>query len=412
MKTLKIIKPLLIAVFMILISVISLSCKKQLSQSEISFDIAESKDWLDNKIATNSNIRHEDKTRTSYNIESLLDSNFKYIIDYSNDSSIYDIDSVKFGKYDLDDDNTKEDLEWVALTSNGKYALLLSKYMIKEMPMISYEELNELEHNDKFALHSIRYNDCAIRKWLNNDFLINAFNEEEKKLIEESYISANNNPYNGLSGGCWTLNDKLFLLSIEDSSIYFGIIGGTKKNTCYINEDSGWWWLRSMGDQTDTMTVVDNSLTSLFGVSFTKYYFAGVRPAFWINLELLRTMIKSEDNSKYKSNSNIWFKNDLGQWFYYIGEKAELKKGLMTDKRDGQIYYFDPVTGVMKTGYVEIDGVQYYFNETNENRDNWYQVGNGYYECNGRQVKALGSLVFDETIMYNNRIKDNWTYRY
>jgi len=63
-----------------------------------------------------------------------------------------------------------------------------------------------------------------------------------------------------------------------------------------------------------------------------------------------------------------WFRDSQGKWFYLCSD-ADMNMGAMhtgwlKDPNYGYTYYFDPVTGVMATGWTTIDGKQYYFAES------------------------------------------------
>ena len=100
---------------------------------------------------------------------------------------------------------------------------------------------------------------CSLRKWLNTDFYESAFNEEEKRLIEETRVLNADNPVYGTSGGNST-PDKVFLLSLDEvrrlfsgnrerigRPTYYAEARGawTSKEEGYVG--NAWWWLRSGG---------------------------------------------------------------------------------------------------------------------------------------------------------------------
>ena len=81
-----------------------------------------------------------------------------------------------------------------------------------------------------------------------------------------------------------------------------------------------------------------------------------------------------------------WYKDNTGNW-YYLKEssgttgagtgsgggsyKGAMQTGWITDPQDGHKYYLDPSTGKMATGWNEIDGRWYYFNETVPGQSGW-----------------------------------------
>lgn len=60
-----------------------------------------------------------------------------------------------------------------------------------------------------------------------------------------------------------------------------------------------------------------------------------------------------------------WIKDDSGVWYYTNeisdGDLGTLKKGWHSDPQDGRKYYLDPVSGIMLSGWQEIDDQWYYF---------------------------------------------------
>ncbi len=77
----------------------------------------------------------------------------------------------------------------------------------------------------KYALDCLPYNteltevtweNCTLRKWLNEKFYNAAFNKTEKAMIRKTTVQNKDNPYYGTKCGNDT-KDKVFLLSIEDA---------------------------------------------------------------------------------------------------------------------------------------------------------------------------------------------------
>ena len=94
-------------------------------------------------------------------------------------------DIVEYGKYEQDGkmDNGPESIEWYVLKkitndSGEDMLLLLSKYILAER---SYND------EDKYVI----WDDCTLRRWLNDDFYKEAFNNEEQNRI----VLTNNKNY-------------------------------------------------------------------------------------------------------------------------------------------------------------------------------------------------------------------------
>ena len=99
---------------------------------------------------------------------------------------------------------------------------------------------------------------------------------------------------------------------------------------------------------------------------------------------------------KEAANPDSWYKTQSGLWYYFENDRTTFKKGWFLDARDKQYYYLDPVTGIMQVGWKNIDGKDYYFNESHDNVPNWYETGNGFFESYGKKVKAYGSMYASE----------------
>ena len=156
-------------------------------------------------------------------------------------------DTVTFGRYEQDHnyDNGKEDMEWIVLEVENGCMLLLSKYAI---------EGKEYHRNDEDTV--VTWEISYLRKWLNNDFIRAAFNENEQAMIVESALHTGNNPEYRTKGGNDT-TDRVFLLSYEEVNRYFSddtqlVCYGTPHTNKlskdeYTPNGSRLWWLRTPG---------------------------------------------------------------------------------------------------------------------------------------------------------------------
>lgn len=110
-------------------------------------------------------------------------------------------DVIKFGAYEQDGNfsNGKEPIEWVVLEKTKKDVFVVSKYALDCLP-----------YNKKYK--SVTWEDCTLRKWLNDKFYANAFNKTEKGMIKTTTVENYDNAVYGTAGGNDT-KDKIFLLS-------------------------------------------------------------------------------------------------------------------------------------------------------------------------------------------------------
>ncbi len=109
-------------------------------------------------------------------------------------------DIVRFGKYD-----------WYVIKKSADRCTLLCKEIVCE----------EAYHNS--AKYGVRWQDCTLRKWLNDSFY-HKFSEEDKKMIAQTFRD-----------GCDSGYDNIYLLSREE-------VKKINRNICSCG---AWWWLRA-----------------------------------------------------------------------------------------------------------------------------------------------------------------------
>lgn len=192
---------------------------------------------------------------------------------------------ISFGKYEQDNNtsNGKEEIEWLVLdVVNGK-ALVVSKYGLDCQPYNT--EAGELT-----------WDTCTLRTWLNTNFINAAFSDNEKASIPTVTVSADKNTdYSTYFGS--EPQDKIFLLSFTEANKYFSsdskrecqATAYAKKQGAYTGDNGNcWWWLRSSGAPQNSAATVD-----CIGVVYEEGYLVtypdnAVRPAFWIDLSLVK----------------------------------------------------------------------------------------------------------------------------
>ena len=136
-------------------------------------------------------------------------SQVKLVTEYSDDTTVNEMDTVIFGSYPQSDTSgaTKEPIEWVVLDRQGNEALILSKCVLD---CKCYNASGE----------SVDWENCSLRNWLNNSFVNNAFSEEEKASIQYTkLINKGNTKYN--TGDESSTNDYIFALSLDEIETYF-----------------------------------------------------------------------------------------------------------------------------------------------------------------------------------------------
>lgn len=196
-------------------------------------------------------------------------------------------DTVFFGAYEQDNNisNGKEDIEWLVLAKEDNRLLVISQYT-----------LDCQRYNTEYA--NVTWENCTLRKWLNEDFLNSTFSDGEKAMIPTLTVSADKNPDYSTEPGNAT-QDKVFLLSITEANRYFKTdeermcvpTAYAKANGAYMSSSytkggiaTCWWWLRSPGlFQHLAADVYRDGGVISHGHSINNGH-GGVRPAMWIEL--------------------------------------------------------------------------------------------------------------------------------
>ncbi len=158
---------------------------------------------------------------------------------------------VKFGSYPQKNGSTKKPIEWLVVEVNGDESVLVSRY--------------GLDCKQYHRGGDITWEDCDLRKWLNNDFLKAAFSEEEQQRIKLSDVVNDDNPINSTRGGNNTW-DRIFCLSLAEAERYFKYDSERRcQPTAHACNLGAWvdgsygccyWWLRSPGDTENSASYV------------------------------------------------------------------------------------------------------------------------------------------------------------
>ncbi len=195
---------------------------------------------------------------------------------------------VTFGHYpQTAEGNDHTAIEWIVLQKEGNKALLISRYGLDAQPY-------NAEYTD------VTWETCTLRTWLNSTFMNKAFTAEEQKAILTTFVTnSSSQGYSewSTSGGNNT-QDRIFLLSYAGANKYFDVTYSDNDNTkasvkptTYAekqradasNCSTGWWWLRSPGEDQHSAACVDTD--SSLNYSNVNDDDGCVRPALWVNLE-------------------------------------------------------------------------------------------------------------------------------
>lgn len=186
---------------------------------------------------------------------------------------------ITMGEFEQDNDwsNGAEPLEWRVLKKSGHRMLLITEKIITVKPF-----------NETYK--KLRWRDCDLRVWLNDEFIDKTFTAEEAALIPEVELPDIGNEYWGIGYGSET-KDRVFLLDSDEAFSYFNSSDDRKaESTAYAdaqgftNNVNGWWWLRNAGQDLDHAALIykDGSVYRS-GDSVSREYI-GVRPAVWVEI--------------------------------------------------------------------------------------------------------------------------------
>ena len=165
---------------------------------------------------------------------------------------------------------------WIVLDKKDDKLLILSE------EAICYKKYNEEDE-------AVTWSTCSLRKWLNTEYLTQAFSEGELERIADTsvYTEISSAWYyyfdgdNTIADGENTI-DKVFLLSIEEVEKYFS--NDKERRTFIAVIESCTWWLRTSRGNDKAGEVGYFGEINKTGVLVTSEYTA-VRPAMWIKLK-------------------------------------------------------------------------------------------------------------------------------
>lgn len=190
--------------------------------------------------------------------------------------------SIYFGSYEQDNNsaNGKEVIEWIVLSKENDNILAVSKYGLDTQPFNTLWE-------------DATWETCTLRKWLNQNFFYNAFNEQEQNMIKSASVTAEKNALFATSPGNSTI-DKVYLMSISDAQQYFSSDDARKcLPTPYAvgtnilkNFETGvcWFWLRSPGCSPVNIACVDDRGRISEKGDYVMDFYIAIRPLIRISI--------------------------------------------------------------------------------------------------------------------------------
>ena len=218
--------------------------------------------------------------------------------------------SITFGAYEQDNntENGKENIEWIVIDKQDDKLLLLSKYCL----YAGYYNKETTPFDE-----TMTWEECTRRKWLNTEFLKDAFSEEDQARNIKSNVKAAHGEFT--DGGKDT-KDKLFFLSEGEINKYLSEEQRKAEGTPYAKKkgaaDNGYcsWWTRTPGVLEWNVTCVSPDGKFDYHESYDALY-VGIRPAMWITTAKEIEVI--DEGSEY-----------IGQWTGKYAFSEEAVEGL------------------------------------------------------------------------------------
>lgn len=193
-------------------------------------------------------------------------------------------DTIYFGEYRQSSwTDDKQKIEWCVLEKENDRLLILSK---RCLDCKQYNESGE----------ACTWETSSIRKWLNEEFIMESFDRQEQAKIATTHIEADGNPYFDSAYTGSNTDDKIFLLSIKELTSYFRTAEERKafpteyalsNGAGYDHDIDGgpcWWWLRTPGEHNGCAADVrSGGAINYEGYDVFSSNFS-VRPALWLDL--------------------------------------------------------------------------------------------------------------------------------
>ncbi len=186
-------------------------------------------------------------------------------------------DRFIFGSYEQDNnvENGKEKIQWIVLSAERGRFLVVSEF-----------GLDYMQYNTERSF-DIEWADCDLRRWLNSDFLNEAFSDEELELVCSAPIINH-----GVFGYEKNTTDSVFCLGLDEAP---GLFISTADLICQpteyalsrngnttLNGSRNHWWLRDGNSSPNALYVKTDGTMDDHGISVDTKAVC-VRPAIYIS---------------------------------------------------------------------------------------------------------------------------------
>ena len=163
-----------------------------------------------------------------------------------------------------------EPIQWRYLSQDGDNVQFVSE------KVLNHQVWNKTEHEDGINLNNYKYSD--IRKWLNSDFLEQAFYYNPSLIQTVNVDNSVESTGDSSNSACEDTQDKVYLLSYKDiCNEDYGFTDDASRIAYDAAGKAQDYWLRSpnFSDYSASCVSSSGSVGSIYGVNPSK----GVRPA-------------------------------------------------------------------------------------------------------------------------------------
>ena len=184
-------------------------------------------------------------------------------------------------------------IEWDILKEENGKALVIANLILDCQEIFPSDETNQFNHNGGTG-YANNYALSNIRKFINNQFYNDAFNNLQKEIIQNTIVDNSKYSTETTSNiyACNDVSDKMFLLSYREVISYFTTNTMCTKATDYAkcqgalvdpdNGNSNWFGRSPKPTEAFRMLTIKRDYT----ITYFRCYDAscGLRPACWIEL--------------------------------------------------------------------------------------------------------------------------------
>lgn len=173
-------------------------------------------------------------------------------------------------------------IKWKVLDVKGNKALIITEKCIEAKLFNDTQE-------------KVTWEDCSLRKWLNNEFYSFAFSDEEQeRILLSEIVSEDTSLLCAMGGTSFVTKDKVFVLSVQEAHKYFDadesrraiVTERAKLNGADYDvfQGNGRWWLRTtFKDVGVAYAILFLGRVGDFGYPVSDED-GCIRPCMWINI--------------------------------------------------------------------------------------------------------------------------------